>query len=549
MAEEPIGTAGKFDDRSRAASPELESDPSVDQSPSQTWWEAEMAIRERFAMGMGGDENIARQHQRGQLTVRERVNQMVDQGSWRETGMFTGKAQYGEDHSLKTVTPANVIAGTGRVNDREIAIVGEDFTVRGGSSEATSPEKWQYIERLALEYRLPLVRLVETAGGSINLLKQSGGTKIPCYPHWPIADLLGTVPVVGMALGAAAGLGAVRVVCSHFSVMVAGSSYVFAGGPAVVKPGVGEDVTKEELGGASVHARGSGVVDNEAVNEEDAFEQVKAFLSYLPSSVFDLPPVVETDDDPNRSDEFLATAVPESKRRAYSMRKVMQSIFDHSSIFEIGRFNGRSQITAFARLNGFPVAVLANDPVQLGGALTAEACEKITRFIDMADTFHLPVINLVDQPGTYVGTRAERRGTVRLGVRAQLAMEQATVPWASVFVRRAFGLAGSAYAPLGRMVNWRVAWPSAYWGSIPIEGGVEAAYRKKIESSPDPQALRNQLVEELEYLENPFLTAEKFGINDIIDPRTTRPMLCEWVERAYKLLPERLGPKTRTMRS
>jgi len=513
------------------------------------WWEKELSRRTAFALAMGGPKNVNRQHERGQLTARERIDELVDTGSWHEVGMFTGKASYDEDHGLVSFVPANVVVGTGRIDSRDVALVAEDFTVRGGSSEATSPEKWQYIERFALEYKLPLVRLVETAGGSINLLKQSGGTKIPGYPHWPLADLLGVVPVVGVALGASAGLGAVRVVCSHFSVMVAGTSFVFAGGPAVVKPGVGEDVTKEQLGGASVHARGSGVADNEAADEKDAFEQIRTFLSYLPSSVFELPPVRARDDNPDRADDYLATAVPESKRRAYDMRKVMRSIFDSGSLFEIGKYNGRSQITALARLDGHPVAVLANDPTQLGGALTAEASEKIIRFVDMADTFHLPVINLVDQPGTYVGTQAEAKGTVRKGIRAQLAMEQATVPWASVFVRRAFGLAGSAYGPLGRPVNWRVAWPSAYWGSIPIEGGVEAAYREDIETSSDPKGRRDELIRGFEYLENPFLTAEKFGINDIIDPRQTRSVLCRWVLQAYKLLPQDLGIKTRTMRS
>jgi acetyl-CoA carboxylase carboxyltransferase component len=455
---------------------------------------------------------------------------------------------YGEDHSLVKVTPANVIVGTGKMDNRDVAVVAEDFTVRGGSSEATSPEKWQYIERLALEYRMPLVRLVETAGGSVNLLKQAGSTKIPGYPHWPLPQIFGHIPVAAVALGAAAGLGAVRVICSHFSVMVAGSSYVFAGGPAVVKPGVGEDVSKEDLGGASVHARGSGVVDNEATSEEDALDQVRRFLSYMPSSVFELPPVTESADTPDRRDEYLADAVPVEKRRAYQMRRIMAAIFDTGSVFEIGRYNGRSQITALARLDGHPVAVLANDPVHLGGALTAESSEKIIRFVDLADTFNLPVVNLVDQPGTYVGTKAEAKGTVRKGVRAQIAIEQATVPWASVFVRRAFGLAGSAYAPLTRLTNWRIAWPTAYWGSIPIEGGVEAAYAREIAESDDPQGLRERLVEEMEYLENPFLTAEKFGINDIVDPRETRPMLCDWVRQAYRPLRERVGVKGHTIR-
>lgn len=524
-------------------------DNQLSEPAEQRPWEREITRRTEFAENMGGAENIARQHARGRRTARERIASLFDPGSFQEVGRFTGRGVYDEDHDLVEVTPANIVAGHGRLDERPVAVAAEDFTVRGGSSEATSPEKWQYIERFALEYGMPMVRLVESAGGSINLLQQAGGTKIPGYPHWPFVDLMGTVPVVGVAVGASAGLGAVRVVASHFSVMVAGTSSVFAGGPAVVKRGVGEDVTVESLGGSSVHARGSGVVDNEAADEDDALDQVRSFLSYLPSNVWELPPVIAAQDPADRADDWLADAVPENRRRSYSMRRIISSVFDQDSVFEIGAYNGRSQITALARLGGMPVAVLANDPKHLGGALTADAADKIIRFVDLADTFHLPVVNLVDQPGTYVGTEAESRGTIRRGVRAQMAIEQARVPWASVFVRRAYGLAGASYAPLGRPTNWRIAWPSANWGSIPIEGGVDAAYKRELAASPDPEARRAGLVREFEYLENPFLTAEKFGIDDIVDPRETRSRLHEWISLAYRTLPQQLGTSTKTMRA
>lgn len=515
---------------------------------SGPWWRAELARRSRFAAEMGGADKVARQHGAGRLTARERITYLVDSGSWQEIGMFTGVGAYDNDHRLTSVTPANVVTGIGRIDGCDVCVVAEDFTVRGGSSEATSPEKWQYAERLALAYRMPVIRLVETAGGSVKLLKQAGATKIPGYPHWPLSTLLGTIPVIGIALGAAAGLGAIRVVASHFSVMTKGTSWVFAGGPAVVKPGVGEEASKEELGGSSVHAHGSGVVDNEAENEYDALDQAKRYLSYLPSSVHEIPRRGPCTDSPDRTDDRLAEVIPEQKRRAYDMRTILHSVFDRDSIFEIARFAGRSVITAFARLDGYPVAVMASDPRHLGGALTAESAEKIVRFSDTADTFHLPVINFVDQPGTFVGSAAEAKGTVRKGVRAAIAMEQVTVPWCTVFVRRAFGLAGAAYGPVANSINWRYAWPSAYWGSIPIVGGVEAAYKQEIARAPDPDERRAELIAEYEYLENPFRTAERFGIQDIIDPARTRPVLATWLERAYRLLPELVGPAARTMR-
>ncbi|TNC25159.1 acyl-CoA carboxylase subunit beta [Amycolatopsis alkalitolerans] len=515
----------------------------------EPWWVAQLKSRSWFAEQLGGADKVARQHERGRKSVRERIDLLVDPGTFREIGKFTGAAEYDAEGNLLNVTPSNVVTGTGRVGGHEVVIVAEDFTVRGGSSESTNPDKWQYAERLALEYRMPLVRLVETAGGSVNLLKQMSSTKIPGYRDWPFVAQLGYVPVIGVALGAAAGLGAIRVCASHFSVMTENTSYVFAGGPAVVKAAVGEDVTPHQLGGSQVHARGSGVVDNEAADEAGAISQARRFLSYLPSNVYETPPVAESSDPVDRQDDFLATVIPGAKRQAYDMRRILKSVFDKDSIFEIGRYNGRSEITCLARLGGHPVAVLASDPMHMGGALTAQSAEKLIRFVDMADSFHIPIINFVDQPGTMVGTTAEAAGAVRKGIRAQMAIEQAGVPWATIFVRRAYGLAGSAYAPLCRAINWRLAWPTAHWGSIPIEGGVEAAYRRELSEAADPESLRKQLYAELSPIENPFLTAERFAIQDIIDPRTTRPRLCEWIVQAYRLLPELLGPVRRTMRS
>lgn len=524
-------------------------EPSGSADQDSLWWETEIEQRRNFALALGGPDKVERQHDAGRLTARERIEYLVDPGSWQEIGMFSGGAKYDENKNLIHVTPANVITGLGKIHGQRVVVSAEDYTLRGGSSESTNPEKWQYIERLALTYRIPVIRLVEMAGGSVNLLEQMSSTKIPGYPHWPFVEMLGKIPVIGVAMGAAAGLGAVRVCSSHFSIMTKGNSWVFAGGPPVVKAGVGEDVTKEELGGSAVHARGSGVVDNEAVDEEDALDQVKAFLSYLPSNVWDIPRPVACDDPVDRTDESLATIVPESKRRTYEMRDILRSVLDKDSTFEIGRYNGRSVIAMLGRLDGRTVAVMANDPKQIGGSLTAEASEKIVRFVEMADTFHVPIINFIDQPGTLVGSGAEKKGTVRKGIRMAMAVEQATVPWLSVFIRRSFGLAGSSYAPMmSGNLNWRYAWPTAYWGSIPIEGGVEAAYRRDIAESADPVARRDELVERLKHLENPFLTAERFAVQDIIDPRQTRPLLCAWAEMAYELLDEDRGPKGRSMR-
>lgn len=507
----------------------------------------EIIRRKDLAKEMGGSENVARQHKGGKLTARERIQKIVDPESFKEIGMLTGAAKYDQQGNLIEFTPANVIIGTGRINNQRMVISAEDFTVRGGSSEATNPDKWIWAETLALEMRMPLVRLVDTAGGSVKLLEKMGATKLPGYKDWNFDDLLGHVPVASAVLGSVAGLGAARAVISHFSVMVKETSQVLAAGPPIVVRATGEELSKEELGGYKIHARGSGVVDNEANCEEDAFQQIKQFFSYLPENVHKMPPTCESRDDPNRRDERLLSIIPRNRKKTYDPREILRMVFDQDSLFEIGRHQGPSVVAMLGRLNGHPVGIMINDTRFFGGGMTAGAAEKTVRFVDMCDTFHLPIANFVDQPGVVVGLTSEKAGTVRVAIRALQAIAQSKVPWIAMILRRAFGMAGCSY---GRQhdLNLRYAWPSGIWGSLPIEGGVYAAYRKDIESSDDPEARRKELEDYYEQLQSPFRTAERFGVHDIIDPRETRPILCDWIEQAYQVLPQQLGPIYRLMR-
>ena len=507
----------------------------------------EIARRRELAKKMGGPESVARHHGSGKLTARERINSVLDGESFREIGALTGAAEYDSGGRLIQFTPANVVIGTGKIDGRRVVVSAEDFTVRGGSSEATNSDKWIWAETLALEMRMPLVRLVDTAGGSVKLLEKMGATKLPGYKDWLYSDILGIVPVAAAALGSVAGLGAVRVVRSHFSVMVKGTSQIFAAGPPVVTPATGETFSKEELGGYRIHARGSGVVDNEAESEEDAFLQMRQFLSYMPSSVYELPPPSPCEDDPNRREEALLSMVPRSRRQTYDARKLLHLVVDKDSLFEIGRYQGQSVVSVLARIQGYPVGIMINDTRFFGGGMDAAAAEKVIRFVDMCDTFHLPIVNFVDQPGVVVGSAAEKAGTIRIAVRALQAIAQTKVPWVAVILRKAFGVAGSYY---GRHhdLNLRYAWPSGIWGSLPIEGGVDAAYKREIEAAENPEARRREIESYYDQLQSPFRTAERFGVHDIIDPRDTRPILCDWVEQAYQVLPEQLGPRYRMMR-
>ncbi|MBI3678875.1 MAG: methylmalonyl-CoA carboxyltransferase [Acidobacteria bacterium] len=516
-------------------------------------WEPEVEeLKRRMEMArqMGGAERVARHHAQGRLTVRERIDQLLDPGSFHEAGALAGKAVYDDAGSLASFTPANFVMGAGRIDGRRVVVGGDDFTIRGAAADAAIAGKMGYSEKLALGLRVPIIRLVDGTGGggSVKTIEDIGRTYVPANPAWDaIVALLGQVPVVAACLGSVAGLGAARVATSHFSVMVRGASQLFIAGPPVVEQGVGEKVTKEELGGSHIHARGSGAVDNEASSEPEAFEQIRRFLSYLPSNVWEIPPRAPSTDDASRREEDLITIIPRDKRRTYDMRRILEMVADRGSFFEIGRYQGRTVIAGLARLDGYPVGITANDPRHGGGGVNASGSEKIIRFVDLCDTFHLPVVNFVDNPGFLIGTAAEKQGTIRIGARALAAIYQASVPWVSILVRRVFGVAGAGHGN-AQGLNLRYAWPSGDWGSLPIEGGVMAAYRREIEASPDPAARRREIEERLRAFTSPFRTAEAFGVEEIIDPRDTRRLLCDWVEAAYRILPSGVGPKLRWCR-
>ena len=315
--------------------------------------------------------------------------------------------------------------------------------------------------------------------------------------------------------------------------MVRGLSQLFAAGPAVAAA-IGDTLDREELGGVDVHTR-NGVVDDEVASEAEAFARARWFLSYLPSSIHERATRTPCSDPVDRRDEALLSVVPREAKQVYSMRRIAGAVFDQGSFFEIGARWGRAVITAFARLDGYPVAVLASDPTYLGGSWDAKTSEKAERFVKLADQFRLPIVHLVDNPGFMIGGEAERTGTIRYGVQAMNAIYRASVPLASVVVRRAYGIAGSAMSNAERF-QYRFAWPSGDWGSLPIEGGVEVAYKSELEAAEDPAAHLEAIRERLNRVRSPFRTAEKFGVEDIIDPRDTRPLLCEFAELAWRVL-------------
>jgi methylmalonyl-CoA decarboxylase subunit alpha len=509
----------------------------------------EVEARRRRAAALGGPDAVARQHGRGCLTVRERIARLVDEGSLREQGAIAGHAERDESGALRDFVPANYVLAIARIEGRPCVVGGEDFTQRGGSPSLAGLRKSVYAEALAVRQRLPLVRLLEGAGGSVTGpgrgAPRTAGDPVFATPRFrSIVQALGTVPVASAALGAVAGFPAARLVASHFSVMTRHTAQVLIGGPALVERALGERASKEALGGAPVHGR-SGVVDNLAEDEEDALLQVRRFLSYLPTNVWELPPVLSCDDPPERREEVLLEIIPRDRRKIYEARQLVRWIVDRGSFFELGAGFGRSQITGLARLTGRPVGVLANDPRFYAGAMTAHGAQKVRRFVDLCDTFHLPVLSFVDEPGFMIGSEAERAATIRHGAAALFAVQQARVPWASVIVRKAYGVAAAAhFGPEGFVL----AWPSAESGALPVEGGVAVAFRREIEAAPDPAARRAELEASFAAQRDPFAAAEAFSVHDLVDPRDTRRALCDWLSWSSPLLAHQLGPRAYTMR-
>jgi len=513
----------------------------------------ELERRRNIARKMGGEKNIAKQHGIGRMTVRERIDALVDKDSFLERGILAGVSTYDKDEKDKLVDliPCPFVMGIAKIGGRRVTLHGDDFTIKGASVGRMYKAKGAYFLKMARTLQLPIIRLLQGAGGSIKEILEIGYTELPssgdeCAQNR--VEVMSEVPVVSAGFGSVAGLGALYMVQSHFSVMVKKQAHVFVGGPPLVKSAFGEDISKEELGGYKLHTHLTGVVDNEAEDENEALEQIKKFLSYLPSNVWQMPKRQHGDkDDPKRREEELLSIIPKNIKKPYNIRKILNLVLDSGSIFEIGKHQGQSQVTALALLNGYPVGVLANDPNFMAGSFNYDVAEKFTRFIDMCDTFHLPIVNLSDQPGFTIGKKAEEYGTIRKGVRASFAIVQATIPIAVVYLRKCFGVAGAAQKS-GIRLSWRYAWPSAMWGNIPVEGGVYAAHRAEIEAADDPKTYLSDLQDKYRAIQSPFRTAEAFGIEDIIDPRDTRPLLCDWIEMAYEIEKNNIGIKKRGMR-
>ena len=497
----------------------------------------EIKKRRKLAKAQGGKDAIKLQHAKGRLTLRERIELLLDPNSFQEQGEIAGGSELNDEGKLESLTPANFILGFGKINDKQVVVGGEDFTVKGGSPNSAGLRKSVYTEELALKYKIPLIRLHEGGGGSVaGPGKKSGG-----YGGDPvfsksrfksIADTLKEIPVASAALGPVAGMPAARFVGSHFRVMTKETAQILVAGPAVVERAFGKKMSKEELGGSEIHKL-NGVTDNVAISEEDAFLQIKSFLSFMPQNIYEISEKIDCDDPVERQEEELLSIIPKDRKRSYEMRDIVKLVFDKNSFFEMTKYFGRGIITGFARINGYPVAIFANDSNFYAGSMSAEGAQKTTRFIKLCDTFKLPIVSLVDEPGFLIGPDAEKAGTILHGTEAVLATTESQVPWTTIMIRKSFGVAAAAhYGPDGYVL----AWPSAESGPLPLEGGVAVAFKKEIAAAKDPEAKRKELEEKMAKNQNPFPRAEAFSVHEIIDPRETRKYIAMWAERIQSQL-------------
>ena len=495
-----------------------------------------------------------RQKQAGKLWVRERIEQLLDKGSFREVGSMTGKVKWQQTGPLtekpKEFVPSNNVNGFGKLRGRQVIFTADDFSIRAGHADGALFEKTGYMEKLALTLKLPMIKLVDgsSGGGSVTTIKTSGYAYIPPMSkgHEIITQLNAGIPNLGAALGSAIGLGAARLVACHFSVMAGDVGSLFNAGPQVVANATFEEgLSFTDLGGPAMHCT-NGTIDNLAANEADSFEQIRNVLSYLPNCGTQIPPVIAAEDPVDRTSPELRTLIPRKRERMYDPRKAITTVVDNSSFFEIGALWGRTAIIGLARLGGKPVGIICNNCEHLAGALDAAGSQKVTRHLKFCDVFNLPILQFVDVPGYAIGTVAERTATMRWGVELMKAYYTTTVPLFNVIIRKVYGVAGGVMVDC-REPHTRVAWPSVESGSLPLEGGIavgHAAELRNIGKEQGEEAVKARYKElETEYrrLMNPVRTANAFSVEEIIDPARTRELVAEWCRMVYDTeLPERV---------
>src|SRR3954462_4423967 len=486
--------------------------------------------RERARQG-GGEEKIARQHEQDKLTARERLGLLIDEGTFTELGIH-GRPHFAQRGLEGKEAPADgVITGYGKIDGRLCAVAAYDFTVMAGSMGMTGELKVARLRELALGKRIPFIWLLDSAGARIQ---EAAGSLFAGSGHLFREEVImsGVIPQVAALMGPCAAGTAYIPGLADFVLMVKGRGSMALAGPHLVRAAVGEDVTQEDLGGSRVHCRKSGVADIEVADDEECIARIREYLSYFPAHCEERPPVRVADDPVERMDEELLDVLPETNRKPYDMYEVIRRIVDDGALLDVKGQWAKTIITCLARMGGRPVGIGANQPRQLGGILDNDSADKAARFVNLCNAFGLPLVFLQDVPGFMVGTKVEAAGIIRHGAKMLHAVAAATVPKVTVVLRKAYGagyyvMNGRAYEP-----DVIVAWPTAEISVMGAEGAVEIVMRRQVEEADDPAAKKAELVAAYRQIIDVYIAARNGMIDDVIDPRETRPTICRALEMA-----------------
>lgn len=478
-----------------------------------------MKRKEHLELG-GGSEKIEAQHNKGKLTARERLNLLLDPGTFVEIGLFAKHrcTQFGMDE--RELPADGVVTGYGRINGQDVCVYSQDFTVMGGSVGPVHQKKMADTAALAYQNRVPLVGLYDSAGARL----QEGSENITFarlfYQH---VRCSGVVPQIAAIMGPSAGGSVYSPALMDFIIMVKNTSFMFITGPNTIKAVTGEEMSNEKLGGATVHCRKSGVADLMVKNDEDCLRTIRDLLSYLPPNNLRRPKRIEPEDDPRRLCPTLEEVVPAERRAVYDVFRVINEIVDHGTFFEVKPDFARNLVTGFARMNGRVIGMVANQPKVLGGTIDIDASDKGARFIQILNAFNIPIVTLMDTPAFLPGINQEHGGIIRHGAKMLYAYSQSTVPMITVILRKAYGGGWAAMAPKELGIDFVVSWPTGECASMGPEGAAEVIWAKEIAAALDPDVARKKFIEEYDRnFAHPYLAAALRLIDEVIHPAETR---------------------------
>jgi len=489
----------------------------------------ELAKLREQALISGGAERIDAQHERGRLTARERLELLLDKGSFRETDMFVSHRTHDFGLDERKVLGDSVVTGWGTIDGRLVYVFSQDFTVFGGSLGEVHAEKICKIMDMALKNGAPLIGLNDSGGARI----QEGVVSLGAYADIFLRNTLasGVIPQISAIMGPCAGGAVYSPALTDFIFMVRNSSYMFVTGPDVVKTVTHEEVDFEGLGGAEVHASTSGVCHLVAESEADCLYLIRVLLSYLPQNNMEDPPVSATGDDRLRTEDSLDRIIPEDPSKPYEMREVIRHVVDDGAFFEIHATYAQNIVVGFARLGGHSVGIVANQPGVLAGVLDINSSDKAARFVRFCDSFNVPLITFVDVPGFLPGTGQEHGGIIRHGAKLLYAYCEATVPKITVITRKAYGGAYDVMSSKHIRGDLNLAWPSAELAVMGPDGAVSIIFRKELAEAEDAQKRKDELVADYrEKFANPYVAASRGYLDDVIEPRYTRPRLINALE-------------------